>query len=88
MQSLPKFTVQLFAAAREIAGVDSICVTALPESRYISVAELREEIVRQYPQLGNLLRVSAIAINHEIAPDTQRLIPFDEVAVIPPVSGG
>ncbi|MBY0514544.1 MAG: MoaD/ThiS family protein, partial [Gemmataceae bacterium] len=35
-----------------------------------------------------LLAVCAVAVNHDFADDARALSPADEVAVIPPVSGG
>ena len=88
MQSLPKFAVRLFARARELAGTESITVSGPPEMRYMNVATLRQQLARACPELTALLTVSAIAVNHEFASDEQILLPLDEVAVIPPVSGG
>jgi molybdopterin converting factor small subunit len=52
------------------------------------VADLRATLARTQPALAKLLRVSAIAINHDFADDSRPLSPGDEVAIIPPVSGG
>ena len=41
----------------------------------------------QRPGAGHLPR-PAVAVNRRIAPATTRLSPGDEVAIIPPVSGG
>jgi molybdopterin converting factor subunit 1 len=78
-------TVKLFAAAREIAGRDSIALE-LPAGS--SVAELRRALARCVPALTALLAKSAIAVNHDFAEDSRVLDLGDEVAVIPPVSGG
>jgi molybdopterin converting factor subunit 1 len=78
-------SVILFAAARELAGADSIAVELLPGS---TVADLRAELARRVPLLAVLLAKSALAVNHDFADDAIVLQPTDEVAVIPPVSGG
>ena len=79
------FVVHLFAAARELAGADRVSVKlALPAT----VADLRAALVRDFPALASLLAKSAIAINHDFADDDHALAPGDEIAVIPPVSGG
>jgi molybdopterin converting factor subunit 1 len=80
------FLVQLFAAGRDLAGTDRVTVHATAEE--LTVAGLRDLIVRDYPQLERLLTVSAIAVNHDFADDDRVVSPADEVAVIPPVSGG
>jgi molybdopterin converting factor subunit 1 len=78
-------TVMLFAAARDHAGAESI-VLDLPDGA--TVADLRREMLRRFPLLERLLRGSAIARNQEYAQDSDRINPTDELAVIPPVSGG
>lgn len=78
-------TVHLFARARELAGADAVTVT-LPAGS--TVAELRCGVAAQFPALAGLLTVSALAVNHDFAEDTRVLDPADELAVIPPVSGG
>jgi len=77
-------TVLLFAAARELAGADSIAV----EPPRATVADLRAELARRIPALAGLLAKSAIAVNHDFAEEDRLLQPADEIAVIPPVSGG
>ncbi len=74
--------VLLFAALRDAAG-PSVEVN-LPAGA--TVRELRAELARVLP--AALLARSAIAVNHEYAEDERAVAPGDEVAVIPPVSGG
>lgn len=52
-----------------------------------TVGELRQCLVSKYPQLKGL-RSLFIAVNHTYAEDTLRLTEADEIALIPPVSGG
>ena len=42
----------------------------------------------QLPLARSLLNFSAVAVNHDIAENDRPLAASDEVAVIPPVSGG
>jgi molybdopterin converting factor subunit 1 len=79
------FEVLLFAAAREAAGVDKVRVELLGGVR---VAELVSELSTSLPALATLLPKCRIAVNHEFAEGEQMLHPGDEIAVIPPVSGG
>ncbi len=53
-----------------------------------TVAALRLELARQIPALAPLLAKSAIAVNHDFAEDNRSILSGDEVAIIPPVSGG
>ena len=78
-------TVKLFAAARELAGADALAVE-LPAGS--TVADLRRTLADRIPALGGLLGVSAVAVNHDFAEDTRVVVPADEIAIIPPVSGG
>src|SRR5262249_20616964 len=78
-------TVILFAAARDLAGADSVAVE-LPAGA--TVADLRTKLSRQVPAFAKLLGKSAIAVNHDFADDGFALKSADEVAIIPPVSGG
>ena len=78
-------TVLFFAAARELAGAESLPVELPPRA---TVAALRAELARRMPSLAGLLAKSALAVNHDFAQDERVLLATDEVAVIPPVSGG
>jgi len=78
-------SVILFAAARDLAGADSLAVE-LPAGA--TVADLRAELARRVPALAGLLARSAVALNHDFTEDDRVIGPADELAVIPPVSGG
>ena len=78
-------TVHLFARARELAAADAVAVE-LPAGS--TVAALRAALAARFPALAPLLAVCAVAVNHDFADDARALSPADEVAVIPPVSGG
>jgi molybdopterin converting factor subunit 1 len=74
----------LFASSREIIGKDKI---TLKLSEKMTALDLRRMILEQYPQvLGKLQFV--IAINRKIADDATTVDQMDEVAILPPVSGG
>ena len=73
-------TVRLFAMLRERAGAGEV-VLDLPDG-----ACVRDALDR----LGELAQDMplALAVNREYAPEDRRLEPGDELALIPPVSGG
>lgn len=77
--------VKLFAAAKDLIGDQTITVE-LPEGA--TVGDLRSSIATQYPNLANLLQHTMIAVNTEYAGDNAAITEGDEVACIPPVSGG
>ena len=78
-------TVHLFARARELAGAPTLAVE-LPAGA--TVTDLRRALSNRIPALAMLLERSAVAVNHDFADDARVLVEGDEVAVIPPVSGG
>jgi molybdopterin converting factor small subunit len=47
-----------------------------------------EELVSEYPKLSSYTKVVQIAINQEIAERQRAVESEDEVAFLPPVSGG
>lgn len=75
--------VRLFAQAREAAGTASDLIEAP------TVAELLDEAVRRWgPEFAAVLSTSKVWVNGEEVPLTTHLGDKDEVAVLPPVSGG
>lgn len=75
--------ILLFGAAKDIAGVP---VLNKPE-HITDVATLKAWLFELYPSLQQLRSVM-IAVNRTYAADTQVISSQDEIAVIPPVSGG
>ena len=78
-------TVHLFAAVRDLAGHESVAVE-LPIGS--TVGDLRTSLAAKFLSFSSLLTRSAIAVNHDYADDSKSIFEADEVAVIPPVSGG
>src|SRR5207302_1456824 len=78
-------TVHLFARARELAGADAVSAELRPGS---TVADVKRALAERFPALAALLLVSAIAVNHDFAENSRVIAPSDELAIIPPVSGG
>ena len=79
-----KISVALFGIAREIVGQSSLELTT-PAGQ--SAAGLLAELRAQYPALADL-RSLAVAVNNEYAAGEVVLHERDEIALIPPVSGG
>lgn len=77
--------VKLFARARELAGSGSVSVE-LDEGA--TVARLRAALTAAYPRLAEILPRCKVAVGGEFARDDDVVHPGDEVAVLPPVSGG
>jgi molybdopterin converting factor subunit 1 len=77
--------VKRFAAARELANQSEIIVELTPGA---DVSELRSALAATAPQLAPLSRRSLIAVNAEYAKEDALVNEGDDVALIPPVSGG
>ncbi|MBI4819893.1 MAG: molybdenum cofactor biosynthesis protein MoaE [Deltaproteobacteria bacterium] len=78
--------VRLFAACRERARTDHRSFEFTNDS--IPLSELIARISADLPDLVPLLPFVRFAVNHEFALPTATIRHGDEIAVIPPVSGG
>jgi molybdopterin converting factor subunit 1 len=77
--------VQLFAAARQLAGHEAVDVE-VPQGA--TVGQLRAALAAQVPPLAGLARQMLFAVDAEYAADSRPIPPAADVAAIPPVSGG
>ena len=75
----------LFAGLRERARADSIAVELEPGS---TVAELLAAIARTHPALADLLGPCRVAVDQSFVDAAHVLRGNEEIALIPPVSGG
>jgi sulfur-carrier protein len=79
----PVATVRLFASARQAAGTSRDVIEAPTVE-----ALLREAVARYGPEFGAVLATCRVWVNGEEAEAATPLCPADEVAILPPVSGG
>ncbi len=79
-----RLRIRYFSMARDAAGTDLEEVDIVPGA---TVLELRERLQRMHPKLSELDGL-LVLVNGSPAPDSRTLKEGDEVAVIPPVSGG
>ena len=77
--------VILFGPARDAIGANAVSV-ALED--HATVADLADRMAALYPQYAGALPSVRFAINDAFVPQQQALADGDEVALIPPVSGG
>ena len=78
-------TIRLFARLRELAGASDLR-RELPND---SVAgDAWDALVREFPAMADYSTVISCAVNEEYARLTAGLKDGDEIAFLPPVSGG
>ena len=77
--------VLLFGAAADRAGTREI---ELPVDEGVTLAEIWPLLTGRHPDLAPLRDTLAFAVNGEYARGDAGISPGDEVAVLPPVSGG
>jgi molybdopterin converting factor subunit 1 len=79
-----KISVLAFGIAKDIFGGATVEVE-LPETATTNM--LKTQLEARYPRLKQLASYM-VAVNNEYAEDSGILTARDEVAIIPPVSGG
>jgi molybdopterin converting factor subunit 1 len=78
-------TVRLFARLREIAGADQLSRTV---TRPATVADVWQALTGEWPALAPYAPSLSCAVNAQYARMTTPVGDGDEVAFLPPVSGG
>ena len=78
-------TIRFFAAIKDITGMEFILLILHKNS---TLHELQQELVRQFPEFGKWKNFVRFAINQQYCGIDSVLHDKDEVAIIPPVSGG
>ncbi len=82
--------ILLFGVTKDIVGSSTLSV---PTSNITgkktprTVQDLKKFLRETYPEL-NALSSLAVAVNNSYAQDDQLINSYDEIALIPPVSGG
>ena len=77
-------SVRLFASVREAVGSNSVTLD-LPEGATVST--LTAEMLARYPQV-RVLTEARVSVNFEYVAGDHPIREGDDLAVIPPVSGG
>lgn len=79
-----KLKILAFGITKDIFGASE---KELEVQDDLNVIQLKEILEKNFPQLIKL-KSYFIAVNEEYAEDDQIIVNTDEIAVIPPVSGG
>ena len=78
-------TVRLFAGLSDLLGKREVTIDLADGA---TVGDLRERVSTEYPQITPFLTTLVCAVDDEYVPSEHALRDGDEVAFIPPVSGG
>lgn len=73
-----------FGVAKEIVGSSELIID---NEQKLTVAELKELLNKAYPKFLDY-KSYMVAVNQSYAADEASVSPSDEIAIIPPVSGG
>ncbi|MHA2136189.1 MAG: molybdopterin converting factor subunit 1 [Candidatus Thorarchaeota archaeon] len=80
-----KIKVKFFASYKEAVGRDEMDLEMKDES---NVSQLLEAVKELHPTIGELIEPLIVSVNKEYAEFDKVLKDGDEVALLPPVSGG
>ena len=80
-----QITVRLFSSARDVANTDRLDLD-LPATS--TIADAASALTNRSPALSPLLARCAFAVNREYVRGDHLLSDGDELAILPPVSGG
>jgi molybdopterin converting factor subunit 1 len=78
-------TIRLFARLREVAGGSELSRQVPGGS---SAGDVWQTLVAEFPALGDYTTSISVAVNEDYARPATPLHEGDEVAFLPPVSGG
>ncbi len=78
-------SIKLFASLRQAMNSDKIKIDIDNE---ITVLQMKEIIFKTFPNLKKSNIPFFVAVNHKYVTDSDVITTNDEVALIPPVSGG
>ena len=80
-------TILLFGITKDIVGQSTLSLSHSEEQSLLTAGELKSYLKDCYPEMKNLSSL-AVAVNSEYAEDEHAINEEDEIAIIPPVSGG
>ncbi|HEX6280611.1 MAG TPA: MoaD/ThiS family protein [Nitrososphaera sp.] len=80
--------VKSFAILKDIIGTQQITLRLPRKQEVTTVADLRIRILELYPEISAQRIAMGIAVNAKMANDKSVINDFDEIALLPPISGG
>ncbi len=85
MSSLIRITILYFASVKDITRVKKETMDLSPDT---SIEKLLAKVSLKYPDIKSILNVVQISVNYKVMDTNTILKDGDEVALLPPVSGG
>jgi molybdopterin converting factor small subunit len=80
--------VRLFAVLREAAGAAQLELDIDGEPDTVTASDVWSTLEVRCPALAGRRRGLAVAVNRRVVPLTSPVAPGDELAFLPPISGG
>ena len=80
-----KVSVRLFAALHDLVGQREVDLELVDGA---TIGDLRDQLAGRYPAVVPFMSTLVCAVNEDYVTGEHRLSPGDQVALIPPVSGG
>jgi sulfur-carrier protein len=80
--------VKSFAILKDIIGTQQMTLQLPRKDGGTTVADLRIRILELYPAISAQRIAMSIAVNAKLANDKSVINDFDEIALLPPISGG
>lgn len=80
-----KINLKLYASIKDILGKDRI---EMDWTNNMTVGELRKKLDASYPILSIVNARFSISVNRKPVDDSELIRNTDEIAVLPPISGG
>ncbi len=80
-----RVTVRLFARLRELAGAEALTIDVPTDA---TIADVWRQVTDAHPSVAPFDRAISCAINASFARMSQPVSAGDEIAFLPPVSGG
>ena len=80
------FKIKLFGSLREAAGNKEVALSLDGES--ITVSDLKRNLNESYPKFASSKANIIVTVNRKVAADSTAIMPSDEIALLPLVSGG
>ena len=85
MSSKIRLNVKFFSSVRDVIGQKSVEIEV---DKNMTAEQLLEHLKEKYSGLDDLKKQVIVAVNKNTVPKNKRLEDGDEVALLPPVSGG